>query len=83
MNSLSPLGWILILFLVFLFIGINVSLFTSQKKKDNPDSWVNRIQEAGKTLRDPFRKEDEKLNTLSEKVKELKHTQKKESDYGD
>lgn len=77
MNPLSPLGWFLIILLVGLIIGINVDLFFKQKKKNNPDSWVSRIQEAGKIMRDPFRKEDEKLNRLSQKVKELQKIKNK------
>lgn len=72
MNPLSPFGWLLIIVLVGLIIGINLSLFFGTKKKNNPDSWVSRLQEAGKTIRDPFKKEDEKLDRLSQKVHELK-----------
>ncbi len=82
MNPLSPLGWILILLLVGLFVGINVDLFFRQKK-NNPDSWVSRIQEAGKIIRDPFGKEEEKLSRLSQKVKELQKLQNKENFNGD
>ena len=83
MNPLSPLGWILIILLVGLIVGINLSLFLGAKKKNNPDSWVVRIQEAGKTMRDPFRKEDEKLDNLSQKVLELQKTQSEKNSNGD
>ena len=71
MNPLSPLGWVLIILLVGLIVGINLSLFLSPKQKNNPDSWVSRLQAAGKTMRDPFRKDDEKLENLSQKVLDL------------
>jgi uncharacterized membrane protein (DUF106 family) len=71
MNSISPLGWILIIGLVALIIGINASLFMGAKKQHNADSWISRLQAAGKTARDPFRKENDMLDHLSDKVQEL------------
>ena len=81
MNSLSPLGWILIIGLVALLIGINASLFLGAKKQHNPDSWISRFQSAGKTAKDTFRKENELLENLSGKVRELQKS-KTENDNG-
>ena len=81
MNSLSPLGWILIIGLVALLIGINASLFLGAKKQHNPDSWISRLQAAGKTAKDPFRKENELLENLSGKVRGLQKS-KTENDNG-
>lgn len=83
MNSLSPLGWILIILLVSLIIGINLSLFLGKKKNTDPDNWVSRIQAAGRTMRDPFHNDDEKLNNLSQKVLELRKTQYDKNSHGD
>jgi len=75
MNTLSPLGWILIILLVGLIVGINLSLFLGAKKHPDPDSWVARLQHTGRTARDPFRKENESLEKLSQKVKDLGENQ--------
>lgn len=75
MNPLSPLGWILIILLVCTIVGINLSLFLGSKKKPNPDSWVSRLQHAGRTARDPFHRENEDLEELSKKVKDLGYHQ--------
>ncbi len=81
MNTLSPLGWILIIGLIALLIGINASLFIGTKNHHNPDSWISRLQAAGKTARDPFRKENEMLDNLSEKIQDLQKN-KTEKDNG-
>ena len=83
MNPLSPLGWILIILLVAVFIGINMSLFTAQKRKNNPDSWVSRLQKAGTTLKNPFHDDEKKLENLAQKVIDLKHAQNKDFNDGD
>ena len=83
MNPLSPLGWTLIILLVAVFIGINVSLFTAQKRKNNPDSWVSRLQKAGTTLKNPFLDDEKKLENLAQKVIDLKQEQKNEFTNGD
>jgi uncharacterized membrane protein YqiK len=78
MSSLSPLGWVLIVFLVVLTVGINLSLFTSSKKKADPNSWGAKIRAATKTMQDPFHHENEKLDHLAQKVLELKKGTEKE-----
>jgi hypothetical protein len=83
MNPLSPFGWFLILLLVALIVGINLSLFFGQKKEHNPDSWVSRLQKAGNMMRNPFREENEKLDNLAQKVIELQKDQKKDFTDGD
>lgn len=70
-EPLSLLGWILIIFLVLLILSVNLSLFIGKKKPDNRDNWVSRIATAGKELKDPFHKDDEKLMELSTRVKHL------------
>jgi len=83
MNPLSPLGWILIILLVTVFIGINVSMFTAQRKKNDPDSWVSRLQKAGTTLKNPFHDDEIRLENLAQKVVDLKHEQKNDFIDGD
>ncbi len=83
MNPLTPFGWFLILLLVGLIVGINLSLFFGQKKKHNPDSWVSRLQKAGSTMRNPFHEENEKLDNLAQKIINLQTNQKKDFTDGD
>ncbi len=70
-NSLSPLAWVLIILLALFIIGINISLFLGMRKKKSTDNWVNRMINARDSARDPFRKENEKIDELSRKVREL------------
>lgn len=77
-DPLSPLAWIIIVILAVFIIGINLSLFLGMRKKKSTDNWVNRLINARDTARDPFRKENEKIDELSRKVRELEN--KKEND---
>lgn len=74
-NSLSPLAWVLIILLGVFIIGINLSLFLGMRKKKSTDNWVNRMINARDTARNPFRKENEKIDELSKKVRELESKQ--------
>jgi uncharacterized membrane protein YqiK len=78
LDSLSPLGWVLIILLVAFIIGINLSLFFGARKNNKPDTWVDRLSSAGHTLRDPFHKENEKIDELSRKVRDLEKKKGKE-----
>lgn len=70
-HSISPLGWVLIIFLALLIIGLFVSLFTHLKHKNKEPGWISMMQNAGKTMRDPFGEENKKLNELSDKIQQL------------
>lgn len=70
-DSISFLGWLLIIFVIFLTIGLFVSLFTHSKKKSKDHTWISMMQNAGNTMRDPFAAENKKLNELSAKVQQL------------
>jgi len=70
-DSLPPLAWILIILLAVFIIAINLSLFLGMRKKKSTDNWVNRMIKTSDTARDPFRKENEKIDELSRKVREL------------
>ena len=77
-EPLSPLAWVLIILLALFIIGINLSLFLGMRKKKLTDNWVDRLINARDIARDPFRKENEKIEELSRKVRELET--KKEND---
>jgi hypothetical protein len=70
-EPLSPLAWGLIILLAVFIIGINLSLFLGMRKKKPSDNWVDRLISARNTIQDPFRKENEKIDELSRKVREL------------
>lgn len=77
-EPLSPLAWVLIILLAVFIIGINLSLFLGMRKKKSTDNWVDRLVNARDTVRNPFGKENEKIDELSRKVRELES--KKEND---
>ncbi len=77
-EPLSPLAWVLIILLAVFIIGINLSLFLGMRKKKPTDNWVERLINARDTARNPFGKENEKMDELSKKVRELES--KKEND---
>jgi hypothetical protein len=70
-DPLSPLAWVLIILLAAFIIGINLSLFLGLRKKKSSDNWVDRLINARETARDPFHKENNKVDELSRKVREL------------
>ena len=70
-EPLSPLAWGLIILLAVFIIGINLSLFLGMRKKKPSDNWVDRLINARNIVQDPFRKENEKIDELSRKVREL------------
>lgn len=70
-EPLSPLAWVLIILLAVFIVGINLSLFLGMRKKKPSDTWVDRLISARNTVQDPFRKENDKMDELSRKVKEL------------
>lgn len=70
-EPLSPLAWVLIILLALFIIGINLSLFLGMRKKKSSDTWVDRLITTRDTVRDPFRKDNEKMDELSRKVREL------------
>ncbi len=77
-HPISTLGWILIVFLILLIVSLNVSLFTSMKKKNNTakDHWMTKLRDTGQILKDPFQNENKKMKELSDKVEQLQKNQK-------
>ncbi len=80
-NSISVLGWVLIIFLIVFIIAINVGLFLgTKKKKSAKTNWVDKMHAAGQTVKNPFQKENSKMQELSEKVEKLQQNIKKTAD---
>lgn len=72
-KEISPLGWVLIILVVALTISLYISLFSKLKQKPEKPGWINSMQEAGKTLKDPFRRENARMEELSRNVEKLTH----------
>ena len=70
-NQISPLGWFLIILVVLLITSLYFSLFSKLKDKKQDQGWINSIQEAGKTLKDPFRSENSKMEELARSVENI------------
>ena len=72
MNTPLPLlGWVLIIFLVALIVGINLSLFV-KKKPQSSEHWMSKLMSAGKEIKDPFHKDEAKLQELADRVARFK-----------
>lgn len=71
MKDISLLGWILIILVIALTISLFVSLFSRLKGKTEKTGWITTMQEAGKTLKDPFRQENARMEELARNVEKL------------
>ena len=71
-DQLSTLGWILIIGLAVFILALNLGLFLGVKKKVQKDHWIDKLTDAGRALKNPYIKEDEKLQELSTQIKKLK-----------
>jgi hypothetical protein len=58
-------------------IGINLSLFWNARKKMKSDVWIRRISAAGRTLREPFKTDNDRMSELSKRVQELQDKKNK------
>jgi hypothetical protein len=68
---LSTTGWIVIVFLLFVIVSINVSLIYAVKNHSLSKS-IDIIRKTGQVSRQPWKKEDQMLSDLSKKVADLK-----------
>jgi hypothetical protein len=79
-SNISPLGWALILLIIVLTISLYIGLFIRLKKKPEKPMWISSMQEAGKTLKDPFRLENARMEKLATSVEQFKNHGKSEND---
>lgn len=70
-NTLTSTEWLILILLVVFIVIINISLFKRMKSKPGRENWVSRITEAGRTLKDPFHDETQKMQELSSRVEQL------------
>lgn len=71
MNEITPIGWVIIIFFIAIFIGTNLSLFGAVRKrfqKNDPPIASKLIR----TARNPFEKEDLEWKKLADQVASLK-----------
>lgn len=71
-GSISPLGWIIIIVLAIFIVTLNVTLFTSMRKKPGKQTWVDHLRKANDSLRDPWKNENQKFEELSQITERLK-----------
>lgn len=70
MNEISTTGWIVIILLGGLIIGINLSLLFALRGRNRKSSG-SEPSSAWQTLKNPWDAEDREWNKLAEKVKHL------------
>jgi len=72
-NQISFLGWFLIIVLILLIISLYVSLFSKLKDKETnkKPGWIDSMQSAGKSLKDPFWYENSKMQELAKNVEKF------------
>lgn len=75
MNDISLGGWVAIGIIAVLFLVTNLSLFSLLRKKESDHSNSSILADTIKTLKNPWEKEDQHLQQLSEKVTQLKKNQ--------
>lgn len=71
-EQISTLGWVLIIGLAVFILALNLGLLLGVKQKMQKDNWIDKMSSASKVLRDPSKIDNDKLQQLSEKVKNLK-----------
>lgn len=68
---MSPVGWIVLVFLVILLVTVNLSLWNAYRgKKMNHSTW-DALSHAGNRLRNPFGDEQAQMEELSRRVTAL------------
>ncbi len=70
-QPISTTGWAAIILFILFVVGLNISLLLNMRKKKGQDHWTDRMRQAGEVIRDPWKKENEQMTQLSEKVKKL------------
>jgi hypothetical protein len=70
--QLSTTGWIILILFAIFILTLNISLFSSGRKKPKAGSWQDQLGKARDTISHPFKDEDDKFSELSSRVEELK-----------
>ena len=76
-NNIPSIAWVILtIFIIFIF-SFNLWLWTAYKKKGN-DKFINKVQDMGRRIKNPWQEEENKFAELSLKVKELTGAAKKD-----
>ena len=70
-EPISPAGYIALVLIVLFVLGINIYLLQALRGK-NSSSEMDIIRKAGIRLKQPWKSEDDQLETLSNMVERLK-----------
>ncbi|MFN7034954.1 MAG: hypothetical protein ACK4SN_01195 [Bellilinea sp.] len=77
MNDIPLTGWVAIGIIAILLLVTNLSLLSLLRKKDADQSSASILSETMKTLKNPWEREDQPLQELSERVARLKELNQK------
>ena len=83
-NNIPSGAWIILfIFIIFIF-SFNLWLWTAYKKKGN-DKFINKVQDMGRRIKNPWQDEENKFTELNIKVKELTDAEHKDKsdEYSD
>jgi hypothetical protein len=75
-NEISTLGWVLIIGLALFILALNLGLFVGLGRKMKDGNWVDKMASAGKVLKDPYKKDNDQFNQLSQEVEKFKKQDK-------
>lgn len=73
MKEISLFGWCAIGFLILMILGINLWLYDFFKNKGEIPE-IQTLRQSFQVLQNPFRKEQEQISQLAQKVQEIKST---------
>ena len=72
-SNLSILGWVIIIGLAVFILVLNLGLLLGvPQRMQKKHEWVDKMTNAGQVLRHPLRKENDRLQALSDQVSKLK-----------
>jgi hypothetical protein len=74
-EPIGPAGYIALVLIVLFVLGINLYLVQALRGK-NVSSEIDIIRKAGNTLKQPWKSEDDQLETLSDMVNRLKSNER-------
>lgn len=71
-SNLSTLGWVIIIGLAAFILVLNLGLLLGVRQKMQKNNWIDKMTDAGQVLRHPLKKENERLQALSDQVSKIK-----------
>lgn len=74
MREIPTVAWVILIILAVTILVMNIGLIASFWKK-NTTRPTDNLRDIGKVLRNPWYKEDEQLEKLAQKAKEIRENQ--------